>query len=91
MDTLLTLTPSAAYDQAVTMSFQTVNGSAKTSDSDYIAKSDTLTFPPGETAKTITTLVKGDSKKGPTRRSTSTCSASAATPCSPRIEALARS
>ena len=44
------------------MSFRTVNGTA-TSGSDYIAKSGTLTFNPGETKKTITIEVKGDSKK----------------------------
>ena len=49
--------------QAVTMSFRTVNGTATTSDNDYIAKTGTLTFAPGETTKTITIEVKGDSKK----------------------------
>jgi hypothetical protein len=58
-----TVTLSVAYDQAVTMSFQTSNGTATTSDSDYIAKSGTLTFAPGETTKTITIEGKGDSKK----------------------------
>jgi hypothetical protein len=58
-----TVTLSAAYDQAVTMAFQTVNGTAKTSDNDYIAKTGTLTLAPGETTKTITIEVKGDSKK----------------------------
>src|SRR6185503_19966914 len=58
-----TATLSAAYDQPVTMSFQTVNGTAFTSDGDYVAKSGTLTFAPGETTKTITIEVKGDSKK----------------------------
>src|SRR5206468_5515400 len=58
-----TVTLSAAYDQAVTMSFRTVDGSATTSDSDYVAKSGTLTFAPGEPTKTITIEVKGDSKK----------------------------
>ena len=58
-----TVTLSAAYDQAVTMSFQTVNGTAKTSDTDYLAKTGTLTFAPGETTKTITIEVKGDSKR----------------------------
>jgi hypothetical protein len=58
-----TVTLSTAYDQPVTMSFQTVNGTAKTSDNDYIAKSGTITFLPGETSKTITIEVKGDSKK----------------------------
>jgi hypothetical protein len=45
------------------MSYQTVNGTATTSDGDYIAKTGTLTFAPGETTKTITIEVKGDTKK----------------------------
>ena len=45
------------------MSYRTVDGSATTSDSDYVAKTGTLTFAPGETTKTITIEVKGDSKK----------------------------
>ena len=36
---------------------------ATTSDNDYVAKSGTLTFAPGETTKTIATDVKGESKK----------------------------
>jgi probable HAF family extracellular repeat protein len=58
-----TITLSASYDQPVTISYRTVDGSANTSDVDYIAKTDTLTFKPGETQKTITITVKGDSKK----------------------------
>ncbi|HKA05881.1 MAG TPA: Calx-beta domain-containing protein, partial [Gemmataceae bacterium] len=58
-----TVTLSAAYDQPVTMSFSTANGTATTSDNDYVAKTGTLTFAPGETTKTITIEVKGDSKK----------------------------
>jgi len=61
-----TVTLSAAYDQAVTMSFRTVNGTATTSNppqADYVAKSGTLTFAPGQTTKTITIEVKGDSKR----------------------------
>jgi hypothetical protein len=58
-----TVSLSAAYDQPVTMSYQTVNGTATTSDGDYIAKTGTLTFAPGETTKTITIEVKGDTKK----------------------------
>lgn len=57
-----TVTLSAAYDQPVTMSFSTVNGTATTGDNDYVAKSGTLTFAPGETMKTITIDVKGDNK-----------------------------
>src|SRR5207249_6819753 len=48
---VFTVTLSAAYDQAVTMSFTTVNGTATTSDGDYVAKTGTLTFAPGETTK----------------------------------------
>jgi len=57
-----TVTLSAAYDQPVTMSYQTVNGTA-TADNDYIAKTGTVTFAPGETTKTITIEVKADSKR----------------------------
>jgi len=73
------------------MSFQTVNGTAKTSNGDYVAKTGTLTFAPGETTKTIPIEVKGDSKKEPTRPSASTCSATAAIRCSPRTAASAQS
>jgi hypothetical protein len=57
------VTLSAAYDQAVTMSFRTLNGTANTSTNDYVAKTGTLTFAPGETTKTITIAVKGDSRR----------------------------
>src|SRR5262245_47166886 len=58
-----TVTLSAAYNQPVRMSYQTVNGTAKTSDNDYIAKTGTLTFAPGETTKMVTIVVNGDSKR----------------------------
>jgi hypothetical protein len=58
-----TVTLSAAYDQPVTVSFRTADGTATTSDGDYVAKAGTLTFAPGETTKTITITVNGDSKK----------------------------
>jgi hypothetical protein len=60
-----TVTLSAAYDQAVTMSYSTVNGTATTGDGDYLAKTGTLTFAPGQTTKTITIEVKGDRKWEP--------------------------
>src|SRR5204863_9391327 len=63
MSFVFTVTLSAAYDQAVTMSFRTVDGAAKTSDNDYVAKTGVLTFNPGETTKTITVDVKGDNNK----------------------------
>ena len=47
----------------MTTSFRTVNGTATTSDKDYVAKTGTLTFNPGETTRTITIKVKGDNKK----------------------------
>ena len=58
-----TVTLSIAYDQPVTVSYRTANGTATTGDNDYVAKSGTLTFAPGETTKTITIEVKGDSKR----------------------------
>jgi hypothetical protein len=58
-----TVTLSAAYDQPVTMSFKTTDGTAKTSDNDYVAKTGTITFAPGQTSKTITIVVNGDSKR----------------------------
>ena len=47
----------------MTTSFRTVNGTATTGDNDYVARTGTLTFAPGETTKTITIEVKGDGKR----------------------------
>ena len=58
-----TVTLPAAYDQPVTMSYRTLDDTAKTSDQDYVARTGTLTFAPGETTKTITIEVKGDNKR----------------------------
>ena len=41
----------------------TVNGTAKTSDNDYVARAGTLTLAPGETTKTITIEVMADRKR----------------------------
>ncbi len=53
----VTLTPSSAA--TVTVNFATANGSAF-APSDYATNSGTLTFDPGQTAKTITVDVTGD-------------------------------
>jgi chitinase len=58
-----TVTLSAPSETPVTIAYRTVNGTAKTSNGDYVAKSGTITFAPGETTKTITITVKGDSKR----------------------------
>jgi hypothetical protein len=49
--------------QTVSVNFATANGSAKTSDNDYVAKSGTISFAPGEIVKTIDIVIKGDTKK----------------------------
>jgi hypothetical protein len=62
-----TISLSTAYDQNVTMSFRTVNGTATAtgSQADYVAQAGTLNFAAGQTAKSITIQVKGDKKKEP--------------------------
>jgi probable HAF family extracellular repeat protein len=60
--TLIVPGGSEGYDQAVTMSFATVNGTAKKGE-DYTARTGTLTFAAFETTKSITIEVKGDTKK----------------------------
>jgi len=54
---------SNASDEVVTVDYATVNGSATTADNDYIAKTGTLTFNPGDPlTQTITVDVIGDTK-----------------------------
>ena len=53
------VTLTAANSKPVTVSYATADGSAQAPD-DYQATSGTLTFNPGETAKTVTVLIKGD-------------------------------
>jgi hypothetical protein len=55
-----TVSMSAAYDQAVTVNYTTVDGTATVADGDYTGASGMLTFAPGETTKTITIAVLGD-------------------------------
>ena len=45
------------------MNFSTEDGTATKAGKDYVAKSGTITFSPGETSKVVTILVNGDVKK----------------------------
>ncbi|TRU54757.1 MAG: calcium-binding protein, partial [Microcystis aeruginosa Ma_QC_Ch_20071001_S25] len=60
---VFTVTLSNAVDTAVTLNYATADGTATTADNDYTALSLTpLTFNAGETSKTITVAVNGDTK-----------------------------
>jgi hypothetical protein len=61
-----TVSLSAVCDAAVTVNYATADGTATTADSDYLATSDTLTFAPGETTKSITVDVIGHASGGST-------------------------
>ena len=53
-----------ASSQQVLVHYVTADGTAKASDNDYVAiPGGTVTFNPGQTQKTITVMVKGDTKK----------------------------
>jgi hypothetical protein len=58
------VTLSSGSSQAITVSYRTVDGTAKTKE-DYTATSGTLTFQPGETSRTISVSIKGDRKREP--------------------------
>ncbi len=57
---VFTVTLSAASAQTVTVNFSTANGTAAAG-ADYVAQSGVVTFTPGQTSKTITVVVNGDS------------------------------
>jgi hypothetical protein len=57
------VTLSAPSEKEVRVNFATANGTATTADNDYVAKSGTLVFAPGQTSKSIPVTVKGDKKK----------------------------
>jgi hypothetical protein len=54
------VTLSNPSDQTVTVDYATNDGTATTADSDYDAAADTVTFDPGQTAKTVDVTVNGD-------------------------------
>ncbi|WP_392535477.1 beta strand repeat-containing protein [Nostoc sp. C117] len=59
-----TVNLSAASTSAVTVNYATANGTA-TAGSDYTASTGTLTFNPGNTSKTISVIVAGDTRFEP--------------------------
>jgi hypothetical protein len=58
----VTVSLSSGSSQAITVSYRTVDGTAKAND-DYVATSGILTFQPGETSRTISVSIKGDRKR----------------------------
>lgn len=57
-----TVTLSAASSQTVSVLAYTGDGTATTADTDYVAKSQTLTFTPGTTSQTFGVTLNGDTK-----------------------------
>jgi hypothetical protein len=55
-----TVSLSASSRQSVTLTYASQDGSATTADNDYVSQSGSLTFLPGETTKTVTIGVVGD-------------------------------
>jgi hypothetical protein len=56
---------SASETAPVTVDFQTADGSATTANNDYTAATGTLTFTPGQTSRTVTLSVVGDTNVEP--------------------------
>ena len=52
-----------AFTVTLSAAYAVVDGPATTSDRDYVAQTGTLIFAPGQTTKTFTIVVNGDSKK----------------------------
>ena len=57
---VFTVSLSAASNSDITVSYTTTDGTAAIADNDYIAATDVLTIPAGQTSGTITVAVKGD-------------------------------
>ncbi|HZH32581.1 MAG TPA: carboxypeptidase regulatory-like domain-containing protein [Pyrinomonadaceae bacterium] len=62
-EAMLTVTLSKASPDAVTVSYYTATGWGAMEGYDYVASTGGVTFNPGETSKTITLTVKGDTMK----------------------------
>jgi hypothetical protein len=58
-----TVSLSRASGSALSVYYATANGTATTSDNDYLASSGSLDFAPGETTKTINVTIRGDTRK----------------------------
>src|SRR5207245_425669 len=71
---IFSVTLSAASSQTITVTYATADGTATTADNDYVAANGTLTFNPGDTSKTITVTVNGDTKFEPDETFTVTLS-----------------
>jgi hypothetical protein len=56
-----TVSLSVASGQTVSVQFATADGTARTAENDYIAASGSLSFSPGQTSKTVSVMVNGDS------------------------------
>lgn len=74
VNAVFTVTLSAALGFASSVDFATADGSATVADDDYVANSGTLNFAAGETSKTITVVVNGDTDVEPTETFTVTLS-----------------
>lgn len=58
-----TVSLSKASGKSVWVNYATANSTAKTGDNDYLSKSGTLYFAPGQTTMTFTITIKGDTRK----------------------------
>ncbi|QOV89480.1 Calx-beta domain-containing protein [Humisphaera borealis] len=59
-----TVTLDRASSTPVSVNFATADGTAKAALNDYVSRSGTITFAAGQTSKTITVTIVGDTRKG---------------------------